>query len=82
MLPEGDPSSWAGDAKLAGLVIEVTDRDEIKAMLAERGADPEAFSDSHFYKADIREVVMTRVDGDSLLIELWRPGQALSTTKR
>jgi hypothetical protein len=75
VMPEGGaPSDWAGDAKISGLAVELTDRAEIEQILTGRGLDPADFKDSHMFRADIREVVLTRVAGDHLEIDLWRPG--------
>jgi hypothetical protein len=64
--PEGDPSAWGGDAKLSGRVEEV-------ASPAEEGER------SHVFRADIDEVVWTRVGtpADHLVIEMWRAGEGL-----
>ncbi|MBA9003372.1 pyridoxamine 5'-phosphate oxidase family protein [Thermomonospora cellulosilytica] len=79
---EEDPSSWPGDAKFTGRAVEITDRAEIEDLLRDRGLDPAAFPDSHFFRADIHEVVRTRVQGDRLHIDLWRPGQPLRHFER
>ncbi|GAA2307846.1 pyridoxamine 5'-phosphate oxidase family protein [Nonomuraea roseoviolacea subsp. roseoviolacea] len=76
----GDTKS--GDTKLSGYAVEVTDRDRIAPMLAARGFDRDAFPDSHFFRADIREVVLTHIEGPSMVIDLWRPGQGLHRLKR
>jgi general stress protein 26 len=83
VMPEGgDPSDWAGDAKIAGRAEEVTDRAAIEKILTSRGLDPADFQDSHMFRADISEVVLTRVVGDHLEIDLWRPGQELRRFER
>ena len=76
---EGDPSAWGGDAKLSGLAVEITDPVEIEAVLRARGLDVDAFRDSHLFRTDIQEVVLTRVGDptDHLVIELWREGEEL-----
>jgi Pyridoxamine 5'-phosphate oxidase len=80
--PDDDPSAWPGDAKFSGRAIEVTDHAEVEAMLRTRGLDVARFADSHFFKADVHEVVLTRVDGDHLRIELWRPDQGVHEFRR
>ncbi len=62
--PEGQESSWSGDAKFSGRAVLVTDPD--------------------VFRADIDEVVITRVGepADHLLIELWRPDQPLHRIQR
>ena len=82
--PEGDPGGWAGDAKLAGRAVEVDDPARKEAARAATGGgepEPEPF---HLFRADVTEVVITRVGDppDHLLIELWREGEGLRTMKR
>lgn len=70
--PDGDPSGWGGDAKLSGRVEEVTDPAVVEAAV---GAQEPA----HLFRADVDEVVWTRVGSpaDHLVIELWRAGEGL-----
>lgn len=65
-----DPSSWRGDAKVAGSAYE---------LQAEDGGDG-----SHRFRVDIEEVVHTRVGvpTDHLVIETWRPGQSVTRIER
>ncbi|GAA4467557.1 pyridoxamine 5'-phosphate oxidase family protein [Phytohabitans houttuyneae] len=78
--PEGDPSTWPGDAKLSGRAVEVTDPRQVAA--AHGGETPQ--ERSHLFRADIDEVVWTRVGtpADHLLIDLWRPGAGVRQFKR
>ncbi|HEX8759331.1 MAG TPA: pyridoxamine 5'-phosphate oxidase family protein [Pseudonocardiaceae bacterium] len=80
--PEGQESSWSGDAKLSGRAVLVTDPGERDALLQALGAPPGQSSD--VFRADIDEVVITRVGepADHLLIELWRPDQPLHRIQR
>jgi hypothetical protein len=69
--PEDDPSSWLGDAKIAGRAIEVivpTDEDEPALR----------------FKVDITEVVLVRVGrpADHLVIESWHEDRGLERTER
>jgi hypothetical protein len=66
--PEDDPSSWSGDAKVSGRAVRT-------GPLAEA---PEGAG----FRADIAEVVRTRVEGDELVVELWRPGRPLHQVRR
>ncbi|MER7548345.1 hypothetical protein ABTW95_35600 [Spirillospora sp. NPDC127506] len=43
-----------------------------------RGLAADSFSDSHF----LAEVVLTRIEGRALVIDLWRPDQGLRTLRR
>ncbi|MEU7694017.1 pyridoxamine 5'-phosphate oxidase family protein [Microbispora hainanensis] len=74
--------SSGGDTKLSGYAVEVTDRDRIAPMLAARGFGPDAFSESHFFIADIREVVLTTIEGSAMVMDLWRPGQGVRRLQR
>ncbi|NUW45872.1 pyridoxamine 5'-phosphate oxidase family protein [Nonomuraea rhodomycinica] len=82
LLGAGDSAPSPGDTKLSGCAVEVTDRDRIAPMLAARGHGPDAFPDSHFFRADIREVVLTHIEGSVMVIDLWRPGKGLQRLKR
>src|SRR3990170_2093895 len=75
--PGSNPLAWPGDAKLSGRAVEITDPETLKKM---RGGGP---PNSHVYRVDISEVVLTRVGGmDHLVIELWTPDKGLTTRKR
>ena len=68
--PEGDPSAWLGDAKIAGRAVAT--------------GDPDAARDAPHFRVDITEVVHTRVGSpaDHLVIESWHPGRGLERTER
>ena len=66
----GDGSMAGGDAKLSGTAVEVTDHP--------------AAGQSHLFRLDVTEVVLTSIhpDGDRLLIETWRPGEGVRQVDR
>ena len=68
--PEGNPSGWPGEAKIAGRAVP--------AGPVEDGPDGEQFH------ADIEEVVLTglNVDASALLIEVWTPDRGLRRIER
>jgi hypothetical protein len=67
--PEEDPEKWGGDAKISGLAHEIS--------------DPNAVGESHRFRIELTEVVLTRVGGpDHLAIEAWRPGKGLVSRNR
>ncbi len=66
--PESDPSSWIGDAKIAGRAVDVS--------------DPGASDGSHRFRIDVGEVVHTGVDGDHLVIRSWHPGRGVERRER
>lgn len=61
--PQGDPSSWLGEAKLSGRAIEVS--------------DPARGEDAHRFAIDVLEVVHTTIGSpaDHLVITSWHPGR-------
>ena len=68
--PEGDPTGWSGEAKVAGRAVLVGDLEgEVSGQL---------------FRAELDEVVVTRLTdaGDRLLIEVWRPGVPLRRIER
>jgi hypothetical protein len=68
--PEGNPSGWPGEAKVAGRAILV--------------GDLEGEASGQLFRADLDEVVLTRLTdaADRLLIEVWRPGVPLRRIER
>jgi hypothetical protein len=61
--PQEDPSSWLGEAKLAGRAIEVS--------------DPAPDDDAHRFLVDVLEVVHTTIGSPAnhLVITSWHPGR-------
>jgi hypothetical protein len=69
--PVGDnPSTWPGDAKIAGRAHEVP--------------DPAGADESHRFRIELTEVVLTKVGepADHLVIEAWHPGRGLERFTR
>jgi hypothetical protein len=68
--PEGNPTGWPGEAKVAGRAILV--------------GDLEGEAAGQLFRAEIDEVVLTQLNeaGDRLRIEVWRPGIALRRIER
>lgn len=66
----GDGSMAGGDAKVAGVAVEV--------------ADHEGAGTSHLFRLDVHEVVLTSVhpDRDRLVIESWRPDEGYRRVER
>jgi hypothetical protein len=75
-----EPSEWAGDAKLAGLVEEITDPERVKAINGEAAAA----GPSHLFRLDLREVSTVGLDDErkALVIEIWTPERGVRTIKR
>ncbi len=69
-----------GDAKIAGVAAEVLGHEEKQAMTT--GTEPPG--DFHAFRLDLAEAVLTTVDQEEqlMVIQLWRPGQAVKVIKR
>ncbi|MEV7293286.1 pyridoxamine 5'-phosphate oxidase family protein [Streptomyces microflavus] len=76
--PGPDAEMNDGDVRVSGRAVEITDP-EFLARFIEDAAPPEPF---HLFRAELTEVVRIGLDGDSLVIESWRPGQPLRTVRR
>ena len=65
-----------GDAKVSGRAIRETDPAVIAAFFdqlqEERGMEPP--TDAGLFRADVQEVSITTVDGEELVIDVWREG--------
>jgi Pyridoxamine 5'-phosphate oxidase len=66
-----------GDAKVAGIAIEVTG-----AAKSAYASGSEPAEDFHAFRLDLNEAVVTSVEGDELVVRVWHPGQAVQTFRR
>ena len=68
--PEGDPTGWPGEAKVAGRLREVR--------------APGEGPDGSYFAVDVTEVVLTKIapEGDRLVITSWRPGGQVRRVER
>jgi hypothetical protein len=66
--PAEDPSAWPGEAKIAGVGVDVS--------------DPASEDGSHRFRIDITEVVVTAVTGDLLVIRSWHPDRGVEIRER
>ena len=68
--PADDPAAWIGDAKMAGLAVEVS--------------DPTRTDEPHRFRIDVTEVVLTTVaaGGEHLLIRSWHPDRGVQQRER
>jgi hypothetical protein len=71
-----DPSA-GGDAKVSGIAIEVTGNDKFAYVAGDEPDDG-----SHAFRLDLHEAVVTSVEGDELVIRLWRMGNPVHTFRR
>lgn len=77
-----DPPEWPGDAKVAGRAEEIDDDDRKRAFLREQGGGD--LGEFHLFRADIDEVVVTRVNDErtKLVVESWHPGRGVERIER
>jgi hypothetical protein len=75
-----DPPEWSGDAKLAGVVEEITDA----ATVRERNGEAAANGPSHLFRLDLREVsaVSLNAERTKLVIRIWTPEGGVRTLER
>ncbi|GAA1562808.1 hypothetical protein GCM10009678_52290 [Actinomadura kijaniata] len=67
-----------GDAKVAGIAVEVTDPEEGRRHTT-GGEPPGGFP---AFRLDPREAVPTGVEGNETVIRPWRPGRPVETFRR
>lgn len=82
--PSGDPEGdWPGEAKVAGTVEVIEDRDEIARVLggSGTGAPP---GPMHLFRADVAELVHVHISDDrkQLVIDSWSAERGLRTLAR
>ena len=75
-----DPPGWTGDAKLAGLAVEITDPE----LIAARNGGKAPAGPSHLFRLDLREVstVGLAPGGGGLVITLWTPEGGVRAVER
>jgi hypothetical protein len=75
-----DPPGWNGDAKLSGVVEEITDPERVRAINGPK-APP---GPSHLFRLDLREVsvVALHESGQAIEIEVWTPSHGVRTIER
>jgi hypothetical protein len=75
-----EPSDWKGDAKLAGVVEEITDPERVEEI----NGDSAPPGPSHLFRLDLQEVSTVGLDASrkQIVIDVWTPGEGLRTIKR
>ncbi|WP_019546891.1 pyridoxamine 5'-phosphate oxidase family protein [Streptomyces sulphureus] len=70
-----------GDVRVSGRAVEITDPAQLARYAAAmpEGAIPEKF---HLFRADVREVVRTTIEGEEIVFRIWTPGRGLRTVRR
>jgi Pyridoxamine 5'-phosphate oxidase len=76
--------NWSGDAKISGCAEEVTDPQERRRVLQDAPTAGYAPEDVPLFRLEIDEAVVLRIGepADHMVVELWRPGQPLKSTRR
>lgn len=67
-----------GDIRISGTAAEETDPATLTRYIG-AAAPPLPF---HLFRTEITEVVRTRVEGPDMVVEVWRPEQAVRTIRR
>jgi pyridoxamine 5'-phosphate oxidase-like protein len=66
-----------GDAKVAGVAVELGGPDK---ALHTTGNEPPG--DFHAFRLELTEAALTAVEGDELIVTLWRPGEGVKQFRR
>jgi hypothetical protein len=74
-----EPPDWNGDAKLAGVVEEISDPDRVREI--NEGAPP---GPSHLYRLDLTEVSLVALNAarNGLVIDVWTPERGVRRIER
>ena len=74
-----DPDKFEGDAKVSGVVEDITDPKKHKEILTQAPQGP-----AHLFRADINELVVISLSSDmkKLVIESWHPGRGVTRHER
>lgn len=75
-----DPDAWRGDAKLSGIVEEVTD----PALIATLNGEAAAAGPSHLFRLELREIAHVALRDDRRAIEIvsWTPARGVRAIQR
>ena len=75
-----DPPAWRGDAKLAGVVEEITDPERVRRLNGEAAAA----GPTHLFRLDLREVstVDLHASGRAIVIRSWTPARGERVVER
>jgi hypothetical protein len=74
-----EPPEWTGDAKLAGVVEEISDPDRVQEI--NEGAPP---GPSHLFRLDVTEVSLVSLNAarNGLVIDVWTPERGVRRIER
>jgi general stress protein 26 len=79
-----DPPGWSGDAKVAGLAEEVTDRSTVEAVMKGAWENESPEGEMHLFRADITELVVVGLNAErsKMVIESWHPARGVEHRER
>jgi hypothetical protein len=74
-----EPAEWAGDAKLSGVVEEITDPERVREINGHGPPGP-----SHLFRLDLTEVSIVGLNAErnGLVIEVWTPERGVRRIER
>jgi hypothetical protein len=77
---DGGPGGWTGDAKLAGVAVEVEDPETVARVVGPDGPPGPA----HVFRLDLREVSTVRLNDarDGIVVTVWTPEAGVRTVAR
>lgn len=83
LVTEGQPAT-AGDAKLTGRAVLVTDAAEIRRVMGHHNETTgfEAPQESDLFRLDVEELVCISVEDDQLVVDRWSVSDGRRTTRR
>jgi Pyridoxamine 5'-phosphate oxidase len=75
-----EPDAWQGDAKLAGIAEEITERERVQEINGDN-APP---GPSHLFRLDLREVSVVGLNDarNGIVIDVWTPEQGVRKIER
>jgi hypothetical protein len=75
-----EPSSWKGDAKLAGVAEEIADPERVQEI----NGDSAPPGPSHLFRLDLREVSTVGLNDErnAIVIRVWTPDRGVRTIER
>ena len=75
-----EPSGWKGDAKLSGVVEEITDPERVEEI----NGDSAPPGPSHLFRLDLREVSKVALNDarNAIVIDVWTPERGVRRIER
>jgi hypothetical protein len=77
-----DPPDWPGDAKVAGVAVEIDDDAARLRLVQAQGNEEQPSGFFHLFLCDITELVVVRVADGKLVIDSWHEGRGVRRLER